>query len=290
MHEFEATGTVLKGKDYQKGPRYGMNTLRKAVFYRDGYACQACGKTTDEGAILRVHHIGFRVGDHSNRMSNLLTVCTKCHTPANHKPGGKLYDLKPKTKQFTGAAFMNTVRWQMLTALKNGHPDVEWHMTYGVATQESRKILCLAKSHVNDAYAMGTFHPKHRTPFAHFKKLRRNIRILEKFYDVKYVDARDGKTRKGAELSCGRTNRRESRHSEKNLRIYRGQKISKGRRTIRKCHYAVRPGDNVVIDGEKRKAKGIHNKGTRVLLDSGKSVPIKKLEKIIHSGGYMPVK
>ena len=29
MHEFEATGTVLKGGDYQKGQRYGMNMLRK---------------------------------------------------------------------------------------------------------------------------------------------------------------------------------------------------------------------------------------------------------------------
>ena len=290
MHEFEATGTVLKGKGYQKGPRYGMNTLRKAVFYRDGYACQVCGKTTETGAILRAHHIGFRTGDHTNRMSNLLTVCTKCHTPANHKPGGKLYDLKPGTKPFTGAAFMNTVRWQMFGTLKNAHPDIEWHMTYGVATQEARKILCLAKSHANDAYAMGGFHPKHRTHFAHFKKLRRNSRVLEKFYDAKYVDVRDGKTRKGAELSCGRTNRSESRHSKKNLRIYREQKVSKGRRVIRKSHYALRPGDTVVVDGEKHAVKGVHCNGARILLDSGKSVPIKKLEKIIHTGGYMPVK
>ena len=290
MHEFEATGTVLKGKDYQKGPRYGMNTMRKAVFYRDGYACQVCGKTTETGAILRVHHIGFKTGDHTNRMSNLLTVCTKCHTPANHKPGGKLYDLKPKAKQFTGAAFMNAVRWQMFTALKNTHPDIEWHMTYGVATQEARKVLCLDKSHANDAYAMGAFHPKHRTPFMHFKKLRRNNRILEKFYDAKYVDARDGKTRKGAELSCGRTNRSESRHSEKNLRIYRERKVSKGKRTIRRQHYAVRPGDTVVIGAKRHTAKGVHCGGAHVLFDSGKSVSVKKIKKIIHSGGYMPVK
>ena len=287
MHEFEATGTVLKGKGYQKGPRYGMNTLRKAVFYRDGYTCQVCGKTTEEGAILRAHHIGFRAGDHSDRMSNLLSVCTKCHTPANHKPGGKLYDLKPKTKQFTGAAFMNIVRWQMFSTLKAAHPDIRWHMTYGVATQEARKVLCLAKSHANDAirwhmtygvatqearkvlclakshandaYAMGMLHPKHRTPFTHFRKLRRNSRVLEKFYDAKYVDTRDGETRKGAELSCGRTNRSESRHLENNLRIYRGQKISKGRRAIRKQHYAVRPGDAVVTESGKHRVKGMQH-------------------------------
>ena len=290
MHEFEATGTVLKGEDYQKGPRYGMNTLRKAVFYRDGYKCQACGKATDEGAILRVHHIGFRTGDHSDRMSNLLSVCTKCHTPANHKPGGKLYDLKPKVKPFNGAAFMNAVRWQMFSTLTNAHPDVEWHMTYGAATQESRRVLCLDKSHANDAYAMGRFHPKHRTPFMHFRKLRRNNRILEKFYDAKYVDARDGKKKKGAELSCGRTNRSESRHSEKNLRIYREQKVSKGRRVIRRRHYAIRPGDIVVADSRKHRAKGVHNQGARIALNTGKSISVRKAEKIIHAGGYMPVK
>ena len=290
MHEFEATGTVLKGDDYQKGPRYGMNTLRKAVFYRDNYTCQVCGETADEGAILRVHHIGFKTGDHTNRMSNLLTVCTKCHTSANHKPGGKLYDLKPRTKPFNGAAFMNAVRWQMFRTLKSTHPDLEWHMTYGAATQEARRVLHLEKSHANDAYAMGEFHPRRRTPFMHFQKLRRNNRILEKFFDAKYVDARDGKTKKGAELSCGRTDRSESRHSEKNLRVFRERKVSKGRRVIRRSHYTLRPGDTVVIGGEKHRAKGVHNKGTYVVTDAKKSVPVKKVEKIIHAGGYMPVK
>ena len=290
MHEFEATGTVLKGEDYQKGPRYGMNTLRKAVFYRDDHKCQVCGKTTDEGATLRTHHIGFRTGDHSDRMSNFLSVCTKCHTPANYKPGGKLYDLKPKVRPLNGAAFMNAVRWQMFSMLKSAHPDVEWHMTYGAATQEARRVLCLDKSHANDAYAMCRLHPKHRTPFMQFRKLRRNNRILEKFYDAKYTDARDGKKKKGSELSCGRTNRSESRHSEKNLRIYREQKVSKGRRVIRRRHYAIRPGDIVVVDSKKHMAKGVQHNGMYVALDTGKPVSVRKVEKVIHAGGYMPVK
>ncbi|MDD6422604.1 MAG: hypothetical protein PUF83_06025, partial [Intestinibaculum porci] len=131
---------------------------------------------------------------------------------------------------------------------------------------------------------------RRRTPFMHFQKLRRNNRILEKFYDAKYVDARDGKTKKGAELSCGRTARSESRHSEKNLRVFREWKVSKGRRVIRRSHYTLRPGDTVVIGGEKHRAKGVHNKGTYVVTDAKKSVPVKKVEKIIHVGGYMPVK
>lgn len=276
MHEFEATGTVLQGEDYQKGPRYGMNTLRKAVFQRDHHTCQICHKSISDGAVLRVHHLGFRTGDHSNRMSNLLTVCTKCHTAANHKPGGKLYNLKPKTKPFNGSAFMNAVRWQMFAMLKSSHPDIDWHMTYGAATQASRKARCLVKSHVNDAYAMGSLRPKHRCRSLHFKKLRRNNRVLEKFYDAKYIDKRDGKKKKGAELSCGRTNRSESRRSKENLRISRAYKTAKGRRTIRTQHYKIRPCDQILYEGKRYTVKGIQHYGMYAALDNKKSISVRE--------------
>ena len=286
MHEFEETGTVLKGEDYQKGPRYGLNSLRKAVFQRDGHTCQVCGKSIHDGAVLRVHHLGYLKGDHSNRMSNLLTVCTKCHTASNHKPGGKLYGLKPKARPFMGAAFMNSVRWQMFEALKNAYPDVEWHMTYGAATQAARKARSLEKSHANDAYAMGRLHPGHRSSFQHFKKLRRNNRILEKFYDAKYIDCRDGKKKKGSELSCGRTNRSEPRRSDKNLRIYRALKVSRGRRSVRRKHYDIQPYDRVVCNGNVFTAKGMHCRGARIMLGSGKSVPKKSVSSLRYAGGY----
>ena len=286
MHEFEATGTVLCGEDYQKGPRYGMDTMRKAVFFRDGYECQICGAKAEDGAILRVHHIGFRTGDHSNRMSNLLTVCTKCHTAANHNPGGKLYDITPKTKPLSGAAFMNSVRKQMWNTLKTRNPDVEFHMGYGASTQEKRKALALEKSHVNDAYAMGSFHPKHRAHSVRFKKLRRNNRILEKFYDAKYEDKRDGEKKSGSALSCGRTKRSESRRSEKNLRGFRGKKISSGRRSIRRQHYSFHPYDKVMYMGHIYSIIGIQQYGTYVVLENKKSVSTKKVSIVKHANGY----
>lgn len=46
----------------------------------------------------------------------------------------------------------------------------------------------------------------------------------------------------------------------------------------------------VIIGAKKHTAKGMHCGGARVLLDSGKSVSVKKLEKTIHTGGYMPVR
>ena len=289
IHEFEATGTVLSGEGYQKGPRYGMDSLRKAIFYRDGYKCQVCGRTAEKEAILRVHHLGYRNGDHSDRSGNLITVCTKCHTAANHKPGGKLYDLKARTKPLKGAAFMNAVRRQMLDELKAAHPGISWHETYGAATQEARRVRSLAKSHANDAYAMGQFHPAHRTPFAHYRKLRRNSRVLEKFYDAKYIDTRDGKQRTGSELSSGRTNRSEPRASERSLQMYRGQKTRKGRRSIRRSHYPIRPGDTVITETGRHRVKGVHCHGTRVILDDGTSVAVSKVRKVIHAGGYVRI-
>lgn len=158
-------------------------------------------------------------------------------------------------------------------------------MTYGAATQAARKARSLEKSHANDAYAMGRLHPGHRSSFQHFKKQRRG-RILEKFYDAKYIDCRDGKKKKGSELSCGRTNRSEPRRSDKNLRIYRALKVSRGRRSVRRKHYDIQPYDRVVCNGNVFTAKGMHCRGARIMLGSGKSVPKKSVSSFRYAGGY----
>ena len=84
-----ANGKPLpEGKDYQQGSKYLYQTEREAVFGRDHYTCQVCGKSVKDGVILNTHHIGYWKGYRSNRISNLLTVCEHCHTAKNHKPGG----------------------------------------------------------------------------------------------------------------------------------------------------------------------------------------------------------
>ena len=239
-----------QGTDYQHGERYGIATLREAVFARDKYTCQCCRRTIADGAILHVHHIIYRSRGGTNRMSNLATVCDRCHTPANHKPGGKLYNWKPKLASFKGRAFDIT------------------------------------KSHVNDAFVMGQFHPKHRSRPVCYKKKRRNNRCLEKFYDAKYIDSRDGKKRSGQELFNGRINRNHKKDSE-NLHQYRQQKVSSGRRTIRKQHYSIQPHDIVVFNRQQFETSGCHCNGARaILLPQKKSVAIKKLSIHKYAGGY----
>ena len=281
---------VPQGTDYQHGERYGIATLREAVFTRDNYKCIVCGRTPfKNGAILHVHHVGYWKHDRTDRLSNLATVCEKCHTSKNHKPDGKLYGFEPDLKPLTGATFMTMVRFDMFSRLKAVAPDVVFHMTYGAKTKLQRKECHVKKSHANDAYAMGTLHPKHRTDTIIYKKCRRNNRILSKFYDAKYIDIRDGSVKKGTQLSCGRNNRRTPRNTELNERIYRGQKISKGRYSIRKQRYVYRPHDLVWVNGIKYTVKGIISNGTRIALNERLPVSVSNIQKVVHTGGWYKV-
>ena len=286
LKALEEGNPLPQGIDYQHGERYGIATLREAVFARDKYTCQCCGRTIADGAILHVHHIIYRSRGGTNRMSNLATVCDRCHTPANHKPRGKLYNWKPQIASFKGATYMTTIRWKLYNEVKSKFPDVNIHITYGAETKERRRVFDITKSHVNDAFVMGQFHPKHRSKPVCYKKKRRNNRCLEKFYDAKYIDARDGKKKSGQELFNGKINRNHKKDSE-NLHQYRQQKVSAGRRTIRKQHYSIQPHDIVVFNKQQFETSGCHCNGTRaILLLQKKSVAIKKLSIYKYAGGY----
>lgn len=215
--------------------------------------------------VLRTHHLGYRKCDRTNRMSNLATVCDKCHTPQNHQKGGKLYDLKPTASNKADAAFMNIVRYYVLSEAKKKHPEITITATFGSDTKMSRKELQLEKSHTNDAYAMGEFHPKHRCKEIVIQKTRRNNRILSKFYDAKYIDKRDGSEKTGKQLSSGRTNRNHKLDSE-NLRVYRGKKLQKGKKPVRQNKYQYQPKDTVIYQGKQYVVKGTNNKGQNVQL------------------------
>ena len=281
--------TAPQGVDYQHGERYLSETLRQAVFSRDGYTCRICGRGISDHAILHEHHIGYWKGDRTNRMANLMTVCEKCHTPGNHKPFGKLYGLDPKLPAFKGATFMTIVRWQMCDILREVSRDIDIHITYGAMTKLKRQDLHIKKSHVNDAYATGTLHPAHRADTLYRRKRRRNNRVLEKFYDAKLIDIRDGKKKPGSSLGCNRTNRREPRMSDKNERVFRGPKVSAGKRVIRRAHYHIQPGTILQAGRQRHLAKGVHCGGSRVILDNGKSVAIHTVKVVSYPGAWIAV-
>ena len=292
-------GETLEGVDYQRGPAFGLANKREAVFVRDNYTCKVCGKSLKDKAILTTHHNIHRSEGGSDSVDNLVTVCTSCHTPKNHLPGGSLESgVFGKLPSLRDASFMNSVRWFIVNEIKEVFPDIEARTTYGSYTKDARRKLGqLAKSHANDAYAMGDFHPKHRHQEAHIRKRRRNNRVLSKFYDAKYIDIRDGKIKNGKELSCNRTNLRELRNNPNNERVYRGHKVSKGRISTRRQRYDVQAGDKVIYKGKEYVSQGIVNNGKYIVLQKASQSLTNKaltcspvvIEGVIHCGGWIYV-
>ena len=95
---------------------------------------------TNKNMVLRTHHIGYWKGDRSNRVSNLLTVCDKCHTQVNHQPSGKLYGLQPKSKKLPEAAFMNSVRYILVDEIYNLQEKL--NVSFKVAILYHLTVLC----------------------------------------------------------------------------------------------------------------------------------------------------
>lgn len=249
----------IEGTEYQRGEQWQYWNLREYILHRDGHQCQNPNcKSRVKEKVLEVHHIGYWKGDRSDRPGNQITLCDKCHRPENHKVGGILWGWEPKIKPFKAETFMTMVRWGIVSQLGCRH-------TYGYITKHKRIELGLEKSHVNDAFCIAGGTDQSRVASLQINQVRRNNRSLEKFYDAKYTDIRTGKVATGQELNCGRRTRNREMSGE-NMHCYRGQKISKGRVSIRKKRYAYQPGDTVIYDSRKFVVKGIQNKGAYIKL------------------------
>ena len=160
---------------------------------------------------------------------------------------------------------MTTVRWRLTNELCAKH-------TYGYITKSGRIALKLDKTHYHDAFVIaGGSTAKRVTPIFMGQK-RRNNRKLQTFVDGKYIDLRtinEGnkkpKTASGQELSSSRRTRNKNL-SGPNLRIYRGKKVRKGKRRIRRKRYPLQPLDYVYYQGQKCVVKGTHSYGRYVRL------------------------
>jgi 5-methylcytosine-specific restriction endonuclease McrA len=56
-------------------PSEEYSVLTQLVFTRDGWKCRNCGYRQD----LHAHHIKFRSNQGADTMSNLCTLCSRCH-------------------------------------------------------------------------------------------------------------------------------------------------------------------------------------------------------------------
>jgi 5-methylcytosine-specific restriction endonuclease McrA len=55
--------------------------LRQQVLGRDGWRCQSCGTMSN----LEVHHKKFRSHSGDDSDTNLITLCTQCHTEMHRR-------------------------------------------------------------------------------------------------------------------------------------------------------------------------------------------------------------
>lgn len=168
---------AISGEGYQQGDLYGEKNYKRYVLARDGYTCQLC-KRSGKGVKLVVHHLVFRSKGGTNRVDNLITLCTDCHTTKNHRPGGVLYDWCMRKKRVTatykGATLMNILKER----IKRAFPDANYQ--YGWKTNPDRKKLGLDKGHFTDAIAISGIKAVNQMPetvtlVGQFRKKKRSL-------------------------------------------------------------------------------------------------------------------
>ena len=275
----------ISGKEYQQGEQYGYQNRRAYIFFRDDYKCQNPGcSNEDTKPILQEHHIIFKENGGTDKPGNLITLCTQCHTPENHKPGKFLYNWqtsKPKLNQYKTETFMSIVRWRLIDTL-NCVP------TYGYITKVKRLELGLEKSHNNDAFVIAGGSTQLRVSPIVYKQVRRNNRSLETFCDAKYIDTRTGEKVPANMLNCGRRTRNKNKNGE-NLKKYRGPKIIKGMRRIRRQRYFYQRNDLVKYEGKIYTIKSNSGTSKQVFFmetDKCKSAMVSKIVPYRFSKGF----
>lgn len=261
--------------EYQQGDMLGFWNLREYILHRDGHKCQNPNcKNKDKEQILEVHHIKYKSLGGVDNKNNLITLCNKCHTPANHKKGKFLYDWcieSKKVRGFKDATFMSVIRWYLINQLKEKYDNI--NVTYGYITKNHRIENKIDKTHYNDAFSIAKgINQKRNDNIFKVKQSRRNNRSLEMFYDAKYIDIRTGEKVSGGDLNNSRRTRNKNLNSE-NLHQYRGKKLSKGQRRIRKVRYFYQPNDLVKYEGKVYSVRGTQNRGAYIRLNEIKKVP-----------------
>ena len=162
----------VSGKEYQNGGQKDFYNVKSAVLNRDNYTCQICGEK-DSG--LEVHHIQFRSKNGSNRMDNLVTLCSNCHGKIHN---GELEFSKP-VKSFKHASHMNIMRKRLFEVLRSVFDNV--FETFGYLTKYNRENLGMCKSHSNDAFIIShNFDAKRLDVEFLYRKVRRHNRQLHK--------------------------------------------------------------------------------------------------------------
>ena len=131
---------------YAKEELYQQENFKQATKARDDYKCQCCGK---KNCRLEVHHLLPRSRGGSDKLANLLTLCTDCHSLA-HSSEEQLLAFQKKFGKKAKSTLRYATQMNVLRhMLQREYPEAE--LTYGFHTKEMRRVFGLEKSHMIDA-------------------------------------------------------------------------------------------------------------------------------------------
>ena len=139
--------STLKGTDYQKPKRLNEN-LRLATLMRDGFKCKHCSAKDTK---LEAHHILPRSQNGKDTISNLITLCSKCHEKLH---AGKIkLDTSGVDKHFDVIA-QHTMqgKTRLYKSLFNKFNNLD--KMFGYETATLRNELHLPKDHDVDAFVL----------------------------------------------------------------------------------------------------------------------------------------
>ena len=138
----------LQHKEYQQSNRLDEN-LRIATLMRDGYQCTQCEKNKIQ---LDAHHIIWKEHGGKDTISNLLTLCRRCHRKVHQ---GKLSLDVEGASGFSDRIAQRTMQGKTYLYEKLGQ--IAWFSkVFGYQTSEYRKWLDFPKRHDVDALCVAT--------------------------------------------------------------------------------------------------------------------------------------
>jgi len=134
---------VIHSWQYQRGESYGFENVKSYVRSRDNYTCQVC--KAKKNIILEVHHIILRSNGGTNKVSNLITLCSNCHKKV-HNNLIKCPSINNKNLKQSG--ILNSCMPKLFNIFEDRLPTQD---TYGYITKKVRFDSGLEKTHEQDA-------------------------------------------------------------------------------------------------------------------------------------------
>ena len=144
---------------YQKSNRLD-NNLRLATIYRDGCKCVECGK---EKTRFEVHHITPRKMGGVDTISNLITLCPKCHAKTFGKElqyADRYYVMIGSIGHIDGIDDAQHVMQGKYWFRKQLQQRGMLKLTTGSDTANKREDWNIVKTHANDAICITDLKPK----------------------------------------------------------------------------------------------------------------------------------